>query len=263
MTLPHITQKQFTILKLIYRFRFLDRKQIQIMLSHKDHGLINIWLKDLVLKQCIQRIYSKKMPENTKPAVYFLGRNGRKILQKHDPEEFTTAQLRKSYRDSARSAVFRIQCLALVDCYVTFKKYTSEKGFTWTFYTRDLCCEYDVLNELSPDGFVSVTKKNGRSIEYALFLITHRIPRRFTRYKLQHLVNFFINDGWDTKTYPSIFVICSNRVMESYANNVLENKLAQYEFPEKLQINCCVFEDFKTHGIEGEIWIQPKRKEEY
>lgn len=48
--LPHISPKQKEILKLIYKFRFLDRIQIQILMKHKDYKRINVWLKDLAKK---------------------------------------------------------------------------------------------------------------------------------------------------------------------------------------------------------------------
>src|SRR5258708_25110285 len=130
MTLPSITKKQFEILLLIYRFRYIDRKQIQTILKHKNHRRILAWLNKLVAQHCIGSISSKKMPENTKPTVYYLGKYGRKILQKHfseivtkeggkKPDEQALYQLTKTYKDSQRTEVLRLTCLALLDCYIT------------------------------------------------------------------------------------------------------------------------------------------------
>lgn len=70
--LPPITKKQQTILLLISHFRFLDRTQIQKYLKHKDEARSNAWLKDLIEKEYIGRLYTRKFPENTKPAVYYI-----------------------------------------------------------------------------------------------------------------------------------------------------------------------------------------------
>jgi hypothetical protein len=45
-TIP-ITPQQQQILPLLYRFRFLDRSQIQKSMNHKNHKRILIWLNDL------------------------------------------------------------------------------------------------------------------------------------------------------------------------------------------------------------------------
>jgi hypothetical protein len=70
MTLPTITTKQQEILKLLYRFRFVDRIQVQAFLHHKDKGRVSAWLKDLREKQYIGWIYSTDFTEKAKPAIY-------------------------------------------------------------------------------------------------------------------------------------------------------------------------------------------------
>ncbi|HEU4965914.1 MAG TPA: hypothetical protein VFT53_00345, partial [Candidatus Saccharimonadales bacterium] len=58
MKLPDITAKQVAILELIYRFRFVNRIQIQALMHHRDYRRINAWLKDLREKQYVEWIYS-------------------------------------------------------------------------------------------------------------------------------------------------------------------------------------------------------------
>ena len=55
-----ITKKQQEIFILLYRFRFLNKIQIQAFLKHKNKKTINLWLQDLNEKQYLKRIYSKK-----------------------------------------------------------------------------------------------------------------------------------------------------------------------------------------------------------
>ena len=72
MTLPKTTEKQKDIIDNVFRFRFINRYQIQKIVGHKDSKRVNVWLKDLVEKNYLGRIYSRKLLENTKPAVYYL-----------------------------------------------------------------------------------------------------------------------------------------------------------------------------------------------
>ena len=48
MKLPKQTPKEQEIIKLHYQFRFLNSKQIQKFLNHKNNKTINAWLPDLV-----------------------------------------------------------------------------------------------------------------------------------------------------------------------------------------------------------------------
>lgn len=74
--LPKLTKRQQAILKLLYRFRFLNRIQIQAFLGHKDPKTINLWLRDLRAKGYVEWIYSTHFAEKTKPAIYYLTLNG-------------------------------------------------------------------------------------------------------------------------------------------------------------------------------------------
>lgn len=73
-----ITSKQIEILALLYRFRFLNRVQIQILLHHKDYRRINDWLKDLTEREYVGRVYSRKQVGINIPAIHFRKPKARK-----------------------------------------------------------------------------------------------------------------------------------------------------------------------------------------
>jgi hypothetical protein len=270
MTLPHTTKKQFEILYLIYRFRFINRQQIQTILNHKNHRRIHDWLTDLGDKNSIGRIYSKKMPENTKPAVYYLGKNGRKILKQYFLTEFagdqtqrdaSIAQLAKTYKDSQRTEVFRSSCLALVDCFIAVTKYYDEQqGYDMLFSSRTECATYSLIKKF--DAYLSVRKKKGKKKHFVFVYLTHRTPRRFTRYRIVEIIKFLDQEwGYETdQPYPTILVISSNALIRNYAKKVFETKLEYYGNPE-LTIRLTTLYEFKAHGLDGSIWRQPKVEE--
>jgi hypothetical protein len=81
MKLPKITSKQQDIVELLYRYRFLNRIQIQSFMGHTDKRRVLAWLKDLREKQYVTWIYSTDFTEKTKPAIYYLGLNGIRYLK--------------------------------------------------------------------------------------------------------------------------------------------------------------------------------------
>jgi hypothetical protein len=95
MTLPNITKRQQDILLQLYRFRFLNRKHIQALLTQKDYKNTNAWLKDLTEKEYIGKIFERKAG-STEPAIYFLSKNGIKFLHALDGiEKETLKKLRQ------------------------------------------------------------------------------------------------------------------------------------------------------------------------
>lgn len=112
----YITNKQLEILKLLYRFRFLNRLHIQTILNHKDPKRINTWLKDLTEKKLIGRQYSTKLLENTKPAVYYLLPASKEWLLKEN--DVVEDHFRKLYKEKTRSQRFIDHTLTVADFYL-------------------------------------------------------------------------------------------------------------------------------------------------
>jgi hypothetical protein len=135
--LPKLTKKQQEILKLLYRFRFLNRIQIQAFLGHKDPKTINLWLRDLRAKGYVEWIYSTHFAEKTKPAVYYLGLNGvrhlRTLTRTNKNEEGATIvsayppeELRKRYKESTRSQTYIDRCILIAECCVALEQADAE-----------------------------------------------------------------------------------------------------------------------------------------
>ena len=271
MTLPTITKKQLEILLLVYNYRFIDRKQLQTILNHKNHRRIHSWLNDLVTKQCIVRIYSTKMPENTKPAVYYLGKYGRKLLAKHFTEMYRDDgeikdtmlyQLKNTYKDSQRTEVFRTISLALVDCHIALTKYSQENDLSLSFYSPTKCAAYTLFEKF--DGYIKVQKKRGKLKRYILLYFTNRTPRRFIRYRIPEIIKFLEHEwGYETDVpTPAILCVCSNLPIRNYVKKVWETKLEYYNYPE-LKINITTLHQFKEQALNTNIYIQPKNEEDY
>lgn len=267
MTLPNITGRQFQILELLYKYRYLNRVQIQTLLSHKNHRRINAWLKDLVEKEYIGRIYSKKLLENTKPAIYYLGKNGRKKLNELNCDK---TQLQNTYRDKQRTEVYRQQRMYLAECYLSLKKFVEKNnGSLNNFITvaDDQYREDENLKKFAPDAWALIyDEKTHEEKELMIFLLHERTPKYFLRYRLKHIVNYIDSDEYDYQYEgkPSILIISTKTRIKTYARKILETKLyrdARESVIENLKIYLTTLHEFINEGIYGPIWDKPEVKE--
>ncbi len=202
-----ITNKQNTILTLLLTFRFLNSKQIQQFLNHKDHRRINGWLKDLTEKGYIERDFRPIYGILTKPAVYSLTAKGRKHL-KDAYTYYLPKYLKKISRDNKASKGFRIKCQIIGDWYLMLfppDKETSvpildsliyvlttgegKKNIplnTLQFFTSVNFPSFTLLDKIKPDAYVR--KKTTKGITHGLFFVLDTyVPRVMLQYFIKKI----------------------------------------------------------------------------
>lgn len=122
-----LTGKQQLILLLLYCFRFLNSKQIQEFLKHKDHRRINSWLKVLSGRNYIVKDFKPIFGTLTKPAVCYLTIKGRAHIRNNYHSHFPK-YLKRIARDKNASKSFRIRCQIIADWYLMLFQNTNEEG---------------------------------------------------------------------------------------------------------------------------------------
>jgi len=251
----NLTKKQQTILTLLFTFRFINSKQIQQLLNHKDHRRINSWLKDLVEKEYIGRDFQPIFGTLTKPAVYFLSVKGRDFIRKtFFVDDIYLARLRE---DKKRFKSFRIRCQIVVDCFLLlfsdqvieypgviskwldtgFMLNTSKQfQFVTPAFYEDLDCTLTSL--LKPDAYVYL--KNTDGINHLFFSILDAyIPKMMIRNKVQHIFTTLDEERWEDDTIRSLqfYVICPNNVIIIYLKRMLTTLLEGYYGKAELSFN--------------------------
>ena len=242
----NITKKQKIILTILFTFRFINSKQIQQLLNHKDHRRINSWLKDLVEKEYIERDFQPVFGTLTKPAVYFLSVKGRDFIRKtYFVDDLYLARLRE---DRKRSKAFRIRCQIVVDCFlllfpdqvteyctvidkwvnqgITLVKSKQIQFVTPAFY-EDLDCKLTSL--LKPDAYGYL--KNTKGVTHIFFLILDAyIPKMMLRTKIQHIFTTLDEENWENDDIHSLqfYVVCPNNVLIVYLKRLLPTLLERY-----------------------------------
>jgi hypothetical protein len=273
MKLPKITKKQFEILTLLYKYRFLNRVQIQALLKHKDKKTINVWLRDLREKGYIDWIYEPDdLALKTKPAVYYVALNGireLKVWHRHPATE-----LNKRYRESSRSRSFIDRCLLLANlCVVLENDRTDEHVYFFEteadmqedsyyhflyeseFLRPQLCFSYDLYDDV---GDLETQR------QYMLEVFDPGLPRYRMKKRLTDYVKFLDEEseewkeGADDDKHPYVLLVCANTTDLIYAKRRTRGLIADVweegDDTEKPTLRFTTIKALKKHGYHGEIW---------
>lgn len=234
--LPEITQRQEEILILIYRFRFINRHQLQRYFKHKDARRINTWLRDLVAKNYLGRIYSHKLLENTKPAIYYLNNNGIVWIRYRKGEEYGLISeqldmkyIKKFYQDKKASDVFINHSITIFELFLQLKdaevgnedilEYAVEtKTELWitkqlSRYTND---NFEEIKQYIPDLYIekltNLYTKDIDSSTFFLDLFDRHVPRYAIKYRVKQYIRLKESENWKSYTgldgkFPTILLI--------------------------------------------------------
>ncbi len=259
MTLPKQTPKQQEILKLQYRFRFLNSNQIQQFLNHKNKRRINDWLPDLVEKYCLKRIYDPRtFGKNTLPAVYYFGINGIRWLRTQD--WVNPAVLRKLYRDDERSDAFISDCQFLADICLHLKT-QSINGATFNFATesdftspKSAFYPFEFLKELSPRLFITRKKDNKRNC-YLLEIINSTLPSYRAKKRIRTYLEFLTEYDWmdHLKRPPEILFVCETKELLIRCKRYTKKLLVEAE-EENIHLSFAQEDEVRKDGVTAEIW---------
>ena len=256
MTIPTITNKQQQIIRLLYRHRFLDRKQIQTLLQHKDKRRIITWLKDLREKQFVQWIYDgDDFAAKTKPAIYYIGLAGIRYLK--TTEDYSTLELRKRYKEPGRTQSYISRCLLIADCCIALddKAKTSE-SLRYTYLTEadysDLDSPYNsLLGELKPHLYFAKDDGNSHTT-YVMELFDALLPRYQVRKRLGEYLEYLKDKKADAANSIALLAFSSTADL-LYGKRRLRWLLEDDEENE-LIIRLTIMDKLRKESVVGKIW---------
>jgi len=242
-------------------------------MGHKDYKTINVWLKDLRANHYVEWIYSTDFAERTKPAIYYLGLNGIRLLKTFDSHEIE--ELRKRYRESSRSQTYIDRCLLLADCCITLEKtrIKHETKESWYFYET----EADYMEEsyyhfltdselIHPHLCYSKQKnESGNEVtvhSYLLEIFDATLPRYRIKKRLSNYVEYLEDSEWDGETDddnpPIILFICPRMTDLIYAKRRTRGLVAniwERDEEDRPHIRFTTAEKLREFGVTAEeIW---------
>lgn len=232
MNYYQLTPKQLHILKLLSKFRFLNRSQIQTHLNHKDTRRILSWLKDITEKGYTNRIYSETFGENTKPAIYYLTTKSRKILKEQGVEKNL---LDNVYREKSRLRPFIDRCISIADVYLRFLHLSPQA--TIHFFTKSELIKFPYLMSPLPDAYIAIEENKDNTKRYFLEIIDAATPRFVVRNRIEQYFDYASEDTWTANTnhpFPIVLIICPDQPSETYISRhikrSLEEEIADVQF---------------------------------
>lgn len=256
MTLPTITNKQQQIIRLLYRHRFLDRKQIQTLLRHKDKRRIITWLKDLREKQYVQWIYDgDDFAAKTKPAIYYIGLAGIRYLK--TTGDYPTLELRKRYKESGRTQSYISRCLLIADCCIALDdKVKTSESLRYTYVTEADYCDLDspynlLLGELKPHLYFAKDDGNSNTT-YVMELFDALLPRYQVRKRLSEYLEYLRDREADASDSIAMLAFSSTADL-LYAKRRLRLLLEDDEENE-LIIRLTIMDKIRKESVVGKIW---------
>lgn len=256
MTQPKITGQQQAIIRLLYKYRFLNRKQIQTLLQHKDKRRIITWLKDLREKQYVRWIYdADDFAAKTKPAIYYIGLAGIRYLK--TTGDYPTLELRKRYKESGRTKSYISRCLLIADCCIALDdKAKNNEKLQYPYATEADYSDPDLpygslLSELKPHLYF-VKDDNGTNTEYVMELFDALLPRYRVRKRLSEYLEYLRDREADASGLIALLAF-SNTADLLYVKRRLR-LLFEDDEENELIIRLTNIDKIKKDGITSEIW---------
>lgn len=250
-----ITPKQQEVLKLLYKYRFLNTLHIQALLRHKDKRRVTSWLKDLREKEYIAWQYnSNDFIAKAKPAIYYLSLNGIRYLRSLNT--YPAQALRKRHKEPARTQAFIDQCLLVTDsCLALTSKNSGERQCVFILPSdyADPASEFHYLDELKPHLMFS-KQQDGIVTNYLLENIPTTLPRYQLRTRLKAYVEY-LADEWDDASgpVPIMLFICPSTADLLYVKRRAKKQIEECGNDETV-IRVTTLEKVKTTSIASAIW---------
>ncbi len=251
-TPPKLNPRLEEILLLIYRFRFLTTSQIQILLNHKYHSRVNLWLNQLTARNYLKRYYNLKFAGE--PALYSLGTAGRKYFKTHkEINRIKLSLLDRVWTEYRNSSQFKRNCLLLADIYISLLSLANKAKAKLGFYSKvDLFgMKFMVLPE--PSCYFSLEDQNGVTKRYFLDIFDYFVPKDLFK-RIKKYLYYFEKRYWQDhtdKTFPEIILVCPNKAARTYLEKTIRGNLEDKDY--SLTFYLALTEDIQQKGLNRQV----------
>lgn len=246
-----LKDKQIEILLNLYRFRFLNRNQIQRLLNHKKHNRIIKWLNELTKEKYVIQEFERKI--GAIPSVYCLGTKARKELKKR--KEINEKLLERVYQEKNSSLEFKAHNMAIADIYLSLIDLTKKHDAKLTFYTAVDLTDMKYLVLPHPDAYFSIQQKE-MTKRYFLDVFNLNASEKWLFKRVKQYFNYYEEEYWqdhNKNPFPEIILVCFD---EKTKKNLIKNIKKGLEDEENLSFSLTTMKDIKNKGISKEILLK-------
>ena len=227
-----MTNRKTEILHHLYTFRFLSRKQIQILLHHKHFNRVIVWLNEMTDSGLLRKYYNPQ--KVTEPAIYSLGLKGRNYLKNHGNDSINPKVLDRVWREPKLSIEFRERCMLIADIYLSLKEQCDSNKATLHFYTKTQLKEMEYLIIPHPDAYIAIEESEGHINRYFLDIFDAMPPRMLLRKRTKQYLEYFEAETWQAQTdkpFPKIIFISPDQKSYNYLQAFIKRCLERAEEP--------------------------------
>lgn len=240
------------ILLLIYKFRFLNRNQIQTLLNHKHHNRINTWLNQLTVEKYLKRYYSTKFAGE--PAYYSLGTVGRKYFkERKDIKGIKEPLLDRVWQEYDNSLQFKRSCMLLADIYISLTKLAKESNAKLGFYTKVDLYGMRYMVRPEPSGYFSIEDSKGTTKRYFLDIFDY-FNTKDHYLRIEKYLYYFQKRYWQDNTdkpFPEIILVCPNKGSKSYFEKTIRGKLEEKDL--EMAFYLSTWDEVRQQGMTRQV----------
>ena len=243
-----LKDRQLEILMLLYRFRFLNRVQIQQLLNHRNHTLVIHWLNELTEQKYLYSFFKKEL--GNIPTVYYLGTKAKKILTGKD--EIKEKILKRVYQEKKSSQAFKNHCMCVAGIFISLAKLTDSNKAKLTFYTNVDLTDIKYLPLPHPDAYFSIQQKESVK-RYFLDIFNPGVSNKWIYKRIKQYFKYYDEDYWqehNKNPFPEIIFVCFD---EKTKKNLIKNIKKGLEDEENLKFSLTTVEEIKSKGLGKEI----------
>lgn len=240
------------ILVFAYRFRYLNRIQIQSLLGHKHHHRINVWLNCLTREKYVKCYYSKKFA--SQPSVYSLGVTGRKYFKNNkDIGGIQPYLLNRVWKEYQYSPTFQKHCMFAADIYLSLVSLVEKNKAKLKYFTKvDLTGMKYMVRDI-PDAYFAIEEGNGLKKGYFLDIIDDFPQREALRKRVWQYIRYYNFNYWQDSTgnpFPEIIIICADNRTKNYLSGYIKYTLRRRRIV--ITFHLSTWAEIRAQGIKKE-----------
>lgn len=220
------------------------------------------------------------MPENTKPAVYYIGKYARRVLKGAELSTYVgfgevgsrycidAEHVRKLYRDGEKKESFRHDCLAIADCYLVLDKSIDRTKKQLQSITHNEIYDDPFLKELKPDLNIMLSpiiEDIEEEIDYSedeesyyLYYISNRKLRKYIAYRIVHICKYILtNESFaDFSEYGkhTVLFIAATVPLRNYVISIVKNRINRIDESRRIIFKFTTMDEFKKHDLYNTPW---------
>ena len=251
-----LTKKQLTLLMLVYRFRFVNSKQIAQYFKQSYLSAANSQLTELYERGYLGKCHNSTYRIQGRAAEYYLTPKATPVLRKQltEPSE---RELKQSYARPTASSRFISYSLALFDIYLDLYRLYGDR---LDFATKSqLNLErFEFFPHPLPEAFITLDAETEKERHFFLEYFDDGVSVGIHSRKIVNYMKYKENGQWDDtgKEFPTVIIVCQYPALLKRAEKRVRY-LDRQAFSE-ISFRLIDLESLKNlDSIKNKSWIDP------